>query len=396
MKKKALLVGDLGDHYLVALETASLFNRAGFDVDLVTNNSILRKLNSINEFVFVERPSEIPQSALEQSKRRDYDLIIILDDYSLDSILHSRLSDEVKLKLLPVETQQDFKHIGSKCALSLLLKNHDIRTPDFFIAHSEQELEKYFHELGSPCLVKIDFSGAGNGVFECNQEQDIKRIGHEVPSWPVLLQRKIDGEELDLSAFYQDSKLIHFSYSSMRGRALGKFSPSALRLYSQLSNIECGVFDDLRRLGVALGANGFVNISCIRSSADSLPYFIEADMRPNVWVNYPKYFGDDPAIAISKYFSTGEVISHPYPVHKNFPSQMILPYFSRIKLWELSLNKYKSWSFIPDTSLYLILLAPLNKSMKNVARRFLKPAVPDGLWLMMKRAYEVGLRFLTR
>jgi hypothetical protein len=210
------------------------------------------------------------------------------------------------------------------------------------------------------------------------------------------MQRKIMGREIDLSAFYQDSELIHFSYSSIEAREYGKFSPSALRTYTQLENVDHSVFEDLRRLGTATGANGFANISCIKSESDGKLYFIEADLRPNVWVNYPKFFGDDPATRISKYFSDGEAIKYPYPIDSKFPDQILLPYFSRIKLWELVFNKYNSWSYIPDLNFHITLLAPVNKAIKNMARRFLKPIIPSGLWSMMKRAYDGGLQNLMR
>jgi hypothetical protein len=65
----------------------------------------------------------------------------------------------------------------------------------------------------------------------------------------------------------------------------------------------------LSKIGLALGANGFVSIGCIKRDSDKQYYFFEADMRPNVWIEYPKYFDDDPALLIKKYFQTGKFLS---------------------------------------------------------------------------------------
>ena len=58
-------------------------------------------------------------------------------------------------------------------------------------------------------------------------------------------------------------ELIHFSYSTMDKVVSNRFGPSSLRTYRPLCRVERLVFDWIRALGKALGADGFCNICCI-------------------------------------------------------------------------------------------------------------------------------------
>ena len=121
-KRRALLIGDFGDSYLYAYETSHLLKRAGFDVDLVTNNPISGKLRSIGNYTCVDKVDEISRAALVQAERAAYELIVVLDDLTLTEIRNSNLSNDEKLILLPVQTEEGLQHIGSKNGLNLVLK----------------------------------------------------------------------------------------------------------------------------------------------------------------------------------------------------------------------------------------------------------------------------------
>ena len=389
--RRALLIGDFGDHYMIVLEAASLLKRAGFAVDLVTNNPVSKNLRSINQCTLVDSADDVPRVALARSRIVAYDLISVMEDFTLMKIAKSNLSDDEKLSLLPVTKQENIRHIGSKIELSLVLRQEGIKTPNFSVARDKIELNKGIKEVGFPAFVKIDFSGAGDGTFECNNQADLDTIGNGIHVWPVLIQEKINGYEIDLSAFYQNSKPVFFSYSTAKGRTRGKYGPTSLRLYSQLGTVETAIFDEMRRLGRAIGASGFVNVSAIHSDDGHL-YFFEADMRPNAWINFPRFFGDDPAVRTARYFSHKDAITLPYPVHPDFPDKIVLPYFSRIRLWELMINRYKSWSYLPDTDLFIVAYTVVNEEIKNLMRALIKPLVPDRLWSRLKRAYYTTLR----
>lgn len=380
---QALLVGE-NVELMIAVPT--LLSRAGFVVDVITNSYIFKKHPAIRDFVFVANPDDIARVAFEKNSN-DYSLIVIGDDNTLKKILNSDLSVEEKIELLPIQTIKNLDHIYSKIGLSKVLQEFGINTPEFRIAKDKSELKKSVESLGYPVLVKVDSSGGGFGVFECSSNDDVEVLLNKLQAYPVLLQKKIQGVELDLSGFYQNGKLIHFSYSKIE-KVSGKFGASALRTYVQLTHLQKDIFDELNLLGKALGANGFVNIACIQSNHDQKRYFIEADMRPNAWVDFSKYFGDDPAVQINNFFSDSNTLQHPYPINPAYPDNILLPYFSRIKLWELAINRYCVWRYIPNNDHLTIVSYLIIRKIKTIAIKEFKPLMPEKYWIRLKCAYQ--------
>jgi hypothetical protein len=343
MKKlNALLIGS-------ALEILSalpaLLSRAGFNVDVITNATLLRKSRFISSFELVLDSKLIPIQAAKRNLD-NYDFIIACDDSTLKNILEADIAIKDKLKLLPVNGEKDLKHIYSKIRLSKILLEANINTPDFVVVNSFGEAVNAAQKLGYEVLVKVDSSGGGDGVFECKKQSDFNLIDPKIFDSPLLIQKKINGVELDLSALYRDGKLVHFSYSEIKKVIANKFGPSVLRTYHQLSTIDQQVFTDLSNLGEALGANGFVNIASIKSSDDNKIYFFEADMRPNVWVDFTKFIGDDAAIKIAKWFLNGQTLQYPQPVNNCYPPTKLMPYCLRMSSLEVLFNRYNVWSFI--------------------------------------------------
>jgi len=380
---QALLVGE-NVELMIAVPT--LLSRAGFAVDVITNSYIFKKHPAIRNFVFVANSDDIASVASEKIKNK-YSLIVIGDDNSLQKILNSDLSAEEKIELLPIQTKKNLDHIYSKIGLSRVFQEFGINTPEFCVVKDESELKKSVETLGYPVIVKVDSSGGGFGVFECSSNGDIEVLLNKLQTYPVLVQKKIQGIELDLSGFYQDSKLIHFSCSKIE-RVNGKFGASALRTYVQIAHFQKEIFDELCLLGMALGANGFVNVACIQSDHDQKRYYIEADMRPNAWIDFSKYFGDDPAVQINKFFSTSHTLQHPYPINLAYPDKILLPYFSRIKLWELVINRYSVWKYFPNRDHHAIILYLIIRKIKTRVIKVFKPLMSEKYWIRLKYVYQ--------
>ena len=341
---KALLITS---NIVSMMTIPDLLGRAGFKVDCVSLTRAKKHRHVVNNFIYVADVAELLEVASRKARER-YDLIVIGEDELLQTVLNSSLSDDLKLLLLPVLETEKFCHIYSKIGLSNVLQEYGVNTPEFRVANGRDDLKKLVGEIGYPVIVKIDSSSSGFGVYECSDNNDVDNLSGELKDYPVLIQKKIEGTQLDLSGFYQDGQLIHFSYSCPQRFFGNKFGVESVRNYSQLGSVEEIFFDDLMHLGMALGANGFANICCIRSVQDQKLYFIEADMRPNAWINFPRYFGDDPAIRISNYFTSGQVLKYPCKVNKRFPEKITLPFFFRLNLWEIISNRYGVWKYIPE------------------------------------------------
>lgn len=133
---QALLVGE-NVELMIAVPT--LLSRAGFVVDVITNNYIFKKHPAIRNFEFVANSDDIARVASEQSKN-NYSLIVIGDDGTLKKILNSDLSVEQKIELLPIQTIKNLDHIYSKIGLSRVFQEFGINTPEFRIANDKSEL----------------------------------------------------------------------------------------------------------------------------------------------------------------------------------------------------------------------------------------------------------------
>ena len=343
LHQQALVIGKT--HYLV-LPIAYLLARAGFDVHILFNGSHLH-FKKIQAKVNCVLDDHIFTSMIEECQKQNFDIIILADDLTIAHILRSDLSSLTKQKVLPVVSANYWGHLCSKNGLAQYLHNSQILQPSFMIANSVTELEYKAQSLGFPLLLKINFSGGGTGVYECINLEQVLKAPLPPNSFPLLLQKKISGPVIDLSGFFYQGRLVHFSYAkflSVKGRV---FSPSVLRQYRNRDLIDPQIQVELSELGRVLGLNGFVNISCIHSLNDDLRYYFEADVRPNAWVNFPYYLGDDPAREIHEFFQYGKTVLD-LKINRNLVECLEIPYISRMPFLAIMRNQYGVWKYCKE------------------------------------------------
>jgi hypothetical protein len=380
-KLEVLLIGGYWPELMMTV--LDLLTRAGFTVDVISTNAFFKKNRSIRDYFLAEKNDLLVKIASEKIKK-EYTLVVIADDPTLGKILNSDLSTEDKLALLPVVSEKHFAHIFSKIGLSQAFKRSGLLTPDFQIANDEHELKNAVRELGHPVIIKLDSSSGGKGVFESSGDDGFDNLITNIKAYPVLVQKRIKGVEESIEAFYQNGKLIHFACSTPE-KYKYKFGPTSVRRYVQLSQLDENVFEDLGLLGRALGADGFINISSIRSDLDQKLYFFEADMRPNLWVSHSRYFGDDPAKVINRYFSTRKILTSPYPVNAGHPEQILLSHPLRIGLGDLILNRYQVWRHLPENFLYLTLRYRVWAWVTNTMAKPYKRLLPKPYRALVKK-----------
>lgn len=347
LSKSALIIGQTD--YLLR-PVANLLDRAGFDICVVYRGSSLPIFSPVH-MLHIAKDDETLLRDIESALDHHFDLIVLTDDLTIFAILHSHLSDQIKNRILPVTSKSYWGHLCSKNELSSYLKKSNVLQPHFLVSQSEQELEKDALALDFPLLLKIDFSGGGTGVFECANLEQVRTAKLPTDSFPLLLQKKILGPVIDLSGFFYQGQVIHFSYAKFLHFQKPTFQPSIVRLYSTRQSIDSQIEEELNDLGRALGLHGFVNISCILSEEDDRRYYFEADVRPNTWVNFPYYLNDDPAKAINYFFKTKEVLSAKEPLHKGGINDLQIPYIFRLSFLEIASNKYLVWKYTQEYSL---------------------------------------------
>lgn len=366
---KALIIGH-GSELMFSMP--AVLNKAGFIVDAISDDNCFSKSKFIDNYEqvsivhFVDRIRRIDVNI--------YDLIVACDDLTLKTISESDLFDEIKLRFIPVTDVKFLSHIYSKIELSKILEKSCIKTPPFFVANNKREAVESASRLGYPVMLKENSGGGGNGVFQCQKESDIALLPNRIFDKPLLLQKKIIGEEFDFSAVYFDQKLIHFNCARPE-KTINRFGPSSLRTYYQTAIIEKDIFNDMANLGKALGANGFVNISAMKSSEDGRLYFFEADMRPNVWIDLSRFVGDDASVKIANWFAKGEFMTELPKINNDYPRQLLIPYFFRLNRFEILFNCYDVWKFLPKEDKVFLKALLIEKilfrdlSIKNILKK---------------------------
>lgn len=342
---EALVVNDCTD---LALALPHLLWRAGFAVDVIATSGILRSSKYVRSVRVLPSEKDIVAAVLEQlsSRSRPYDWVIPGDDMSLKLLGSYPWPEALRPRFLPMERAGQTSHLYSKIGLSRALSAGGVQTPPFHVAMCTDDAQRWARENGYPVLLKVDSSCGGTGVHECACDKDIERLKALFASAPLLVQKKIEGFEADVSAIYFNHELVHFSYARVE-KAKDRFGPSILRTYYPLPLVDEKVFEELVRLGHAVEADGFSNISCIEAADGSGRYYFEADLRPNVWIDFPTYFGEDPAEQIRAWFTSGTCLSRESLKRQEPCVPVILPYFLRMKFWEVLTNRYGVWRYIP-------------------------------------------------
>jgi len=375
-----------------------LLARAGFEVDVISRSYILKGAKFVRHCDVVAAHQSF-QEVIAQKNIAVYDWIIPTTDQMLSEILNFDSSIQDKLRLLPVLAETNFSHLYSKIGLSETLSKHAILTPEFAVAKNNEEALSHAKKMGYPILLKQDASNGGNGVFACEKPDDFLQIASLVFNRPVLIQKKIEGQEFDISALFLEGNLIHFNYAKIE-KTCKKFGPSWLRTYSPVHNVDSTVFDELSAIGKALGAHGFTNISCIE--AKNGRFYIEVDMRANVWVEFPRFFGDDPAPKIQKWFSHQEILQPPATKCGPEFRQICIPYFLRMRRRDILLNRYGVWKYIPfdDKKLTFYLLIKYFlfswSGIKSRLIRFIKFCFPFRFYQRLKQINNRLKEFFIR
>ena len=387
-KMNALIVGSINK--MTASLIPEMLYRAQFNVDLLLLSQSYKKSKYVNQVYCANNFPELIDLAAKVVQDSRYDLIVIGDDEALREIHHSSLPTDLKFKLLPVLSITDFKHLHSKVGLSEVLSKSSLETPEYCVVNSENKLLDSVEKFGYPSLLKIDFSLGGKGVFECNGIKDAQRHKERL-SYPLLIQRRVEGEAVDLSGFYQKGELIYFTYSNYEKIIGGQFGTSAVRTFTQLGYVEKAIFEELQLLGRALGADGFVNILSILSPLDGRRYYIEADMRPNIWFDHGRVVGNDIATSINQFFTNGAVLSYPQPKNPAYLKTVLVPHISRLFAWEILSNQYDCHRFIGGTSkmLWLTFCALVRPLMLWLYRQLAQLVPGDGLLSIRTMYYRL-------
>lgn len=322
-----------------------LLSRAGFAVDMIATPAILRASRFVRRFEHAASSEMLARRARDRVETQPYDWVIAADDDALTALAAIAWREDARPRHLPVWRDICLRHLGSKIGLSRVLSAGGIRTPAFAVAHDCREAIAAARDLGYPVMLKIDRSSGGTGVFACEDDAQIQSQASLFARGPLLVQKRIAGRELDLSAVFFDGVLVHFTYAAYE-RTQSPLGPSVVRLYHPTAGVPSAIFDELTVLGRVLGAGGFVNISCIDADDGSGRQYFEADMRPTVWVDHSRFYGEDLAPRLRDWFDRGVGLACGGWDAESVPAPVVLPYFLRMRVFELLVNRYRVWDYM--------------------------------------------------
>lgn len=340
--RAALIVGNVP---FFVRSVARLLTRAGCVCEAVSGSRRILPSRSLHRVAHLDSDHDRISEALRW-RERSGGLLVLTDDQSLRFVVDSSLSPAEKCLLVPVTAAAHLGHVGSKVGLARTLLRAGVPQPAFRVAESPDMLRSACEAIGFPAVVKIDRSGGGDGVFACRSAADVAALSRRGLPMPLLVQEWIDGDTVDLSGFFRDGRPVHFTYAAFVSTIGGPFGVSRVREYTRLAEFGRWIFDDMRRLSVGLGLHGFANVTALRRRADGRLLFVEADLRPNVWVEIPRHMGDDPAPAIAAGLWEGRAMDWPPPPVPR--RSFVVAHVFRQTGWRVVLNHHATWRQLGD------------------------------------------------
>lgn len=282
----------------------------------------------------------------------NYDWIIPGDDIIIRQLNNKITSPDLFRKVMPVTKIENRALLGSKAGLSDLCKQYNIQTPKYLVHDDTQTAESIAQYMGFPMMIKEDESEGGFGVYRCDSTQELTEMLSKIANKKNLVfQQLIDGEDVNTDALFKDGHLIVYSHS-LRMKTIGAYGISTQRVFLQNSDTD----KILSRLGSILGLNGFSNIVFIKDNVTQEYYLIEIDMRPNSWMYYGRFAGNDFSEAIRKIIAGDR--THLQPHKKDANRKIIITLYKKdiyrcithkdvkgIMNWVV--NRNQRWKYIP-------------------------------------------------
>lgn len=258
--------------------------------DLVSTPSRFFRTNRfLRQRTILPTPDEVLMESIRRARAGAYDWVIVGNDELLGHIrTHANLSDHDRLSVAPVVAGRFLRHLNSKIELSRRLTVGGISTPDFRVASTADEASDAAHELGLPVMVKADAGHSGLRVHSATSITEVRRAAIDLGEQPPLVPQWI----------------------------------------------------------AVLGLHGFATITAVDASDGSGLTFFEVDARPSAWVGKGSRVGDDPAIRLRHWWSTGESIASRSTTRRPQVAE-VSTYFRRRPRRDLLLNRYGVWRDFP-------------------------------------------------
>lgn len=284
----------------------------------------------------------------------NYDWVIPVDDMVL-RIMNDRITDETLFyKILPLSKIENRAFLGSKIGLSQFAEKYGIETPSYILYENLEQVSAIGEKLGYPVIVKIDRSQGGDGVFKCKDTHALRACVERIPESErsnLIFQKCIQGQTVSCEVLYRDGFLLAYAPSTMEVMYGDDLGISVVRKYTPQRDLE----PLLVAIGQSLGANGFGNSTFVYEEETQKYYFIELDLRPQVWFTLDRFAGVDFSQAAANFLTNTYLTLRPTmredePVYiRHFVRDIMYSFKKKdirnLLMWMFNLDG--RWKFIP-------------------------------------------------
>ena len=336
MKKILIICSQIG--FSMISDLPYLFKKGGFRVVVISPAYWLIQSNSfIDEWIEVGGQDNFALLRKGDELKESFDLVLL----SSDELAWDLYKTDFAKKLSPIKNPTYFNVLEGKIGVALFCEKAKILNPPFKIVKNLQEALLGALEMGFPVMLKMPQSAGGKGIVKCDTLMDLENISF--PS-PLLLEKYIEGEVVNVEPFFFESKLVAYNYSlSLFSKT--PYAPSLKRLFKPYPHIE----PLLDQIGQALFAHGIFNLTFIKEKGTGLHYLTELDCRPNKWVRYGRFAGVDWIQAIKSL--KGDPVESPKKekIMNHFPETLFGAMEQKnirgILYWIF--NREGSWQYLP-------------------------------------------------
>ena len=265
---------------------------------LISNSFFDNWIESSND------PADYAQQLIDlvKNKTPQYDWVI-LGDEKLLKLMNDRVDYEwLFKKILPLTKIENREVLASKAGFSVFCEKHAILTPRYRIYNENADPDAIIEGLAFPLLFKPDLSWGGSAILICDNKDSVKtNLAKISAKRDLVIQEFITGKDIGVEALFKDGDLITYNCSEVLEYFDSKFAYTTKRKYFNNTEIE----PILQHLGNSMGIHGFASISFIYEPERRLYYLIEADLRPNFWLPYGRFTGNDFSEGIKKFINPG-------------------------------------------------------------------------------------------
>ncbi len=286
-QKEIIIVAPKDSAHLVC-ELPYLFKKAGFRVTVLAfPDWSLAYSSYIDELIDASpNPKEIIEEAALLLAKRSFEFKILASDSLIWALVDSAIDPALKMQLYPIANPIFLQALNGKVEVAALLKELEIPSPPSQAAQSLQEAASIAQEIGFPVILKVSRSGAGEGVYKCETEEEVMKASIATDQ-PFLIEKYLEGDLISVEPLFLASRLVAYSYSIMTYSPT-LYAPSLERMFMPCKEIE----PILQKLGEKLQLTGFFSLSFIREKEQKHSLF-ELDFRPNRWVRHGALAGVD-------------------------------------------------------------------------------------------------------